>query len=87
MGGVRGRAESESAELQGVPNKCSHVWETINPTKIAPVSKAGLFWDSKEVLILMGTEIFNFWPLGVEKVGFKIGDPISKNGTIFWDTL
>ncbi len=54
----------------------------ITPTKLALGIQVGrVLRNPQEVLLLMGTEIFQFWPLGAEKMGFKVGNPMSKSMT------
>ena len=38
--------------------------------------KLGEFWKIQEILYLMGTKIFYFWPLGAEKIEFKDLKPV-----------
>ena len=45
----------------------------LSPSKMALGIKVGRF--------LIGTEIFQFWPLGAEKMDIKVGYPMSKSMT------
>ena len=41
------------------------------PSKIHYDKKLGEFWTIQEILLMMGTEIFQFGPGKAEKIGFK----------------
>ena len=45
--------------------------------------KEGEFWIAQEILLMIGTEIFPFRPLGAKKKGFEVGNPMFENTTKF----
>ena len=71
--------------IKGVPKNSAMFQTAITPSKMALGIKV-----SFEILLLMGTEIFQFQLLGPEKMGFILGNPTSKSmtkSTFLWPSL